>query len=788
MAGRILAGRYELGRLLGRGGMGAVWSAQDLLMRREVAVKLLPHQGDSPDEAQLFFREAQTAGALNHPGVVTVYDLGTDPDDGTLYLVMELLAGRDLAQVLRTESPLPIDVVVDWAAQTADALDAAHRAGIVHRDLKPANLMLTDRGTIKILDFGIARRLTTGAQTSFVIGTPGYIPPERWRDGFGDARADLYSFGCLVHELLTGDIPFTSPDPVAVMYAHIETPPAAPSIRRPEVPEELDRLVLALLAKEPDDRPDTAATVRDALRTGRFDTLPRDAAPPAGPGGAATTTVNPAAAARPAPDPIAADTQTAPGGGRSTADPSDVGPPPAASPLPDAVPAEPGAARGAPSRRTFLRVGGAAMAAAAAGAGAWAVLTRGDDKNPGAANTGDGPPGGTSPSAPAPPSTAPPRVTGLRPWVVDLGSEAPVEPALGDGVLFTGTLNSDILFAFAPDNGTELWRFPGLDPGSGIATDGKVVYVASPQDSSLLAVDARTGRPSGWQFVLDSGASAMNPIVARETVLTTGYADLKGERALYGVDRTTGRERWRLTGLGEGVPVLFADAVYASVGRTVHSADPAGGTTNWTSPTAADVHAIQVTDNAVYATSRHGETDIVTALDRASGAKLWERRGGRDGIVRGPAEGNGLVYFGDQNGVIQGCDPRTLAVRWEFRAKEATEVEAAVGGFVYLVYREKPALRGVVAVDAATTAQAWMYPTKADPGPVVVADGVLYTAAAGDAVHAVDPVGGTRRWTYPLTNAGQQVHLTAFGEALYASAESGTIYALNTATGKGPAL
>ncbi|NBE56686.1 serine/threonine-protein kinase, partial [Streptomyces boluensis] len=274
---RVLAGRYELGELLGRGGMGEVWAAWDSVVRRQVAVKLLKRGGGSADEERRLLREAHTAGGLNHPGVVTVHDLGQD-EDGTPYLVMELLAGHDLSRVLRQDGPPTVERAVDLAAATAAALAVAHDAGIVHRDLKPGNLMLTPDGTVKILDFGLARFATTATTASQAIGTPAYMPPERLLGRPGDARGDLYALGCVLHELLTGDSPFGNLEPAAAMFAHVHTEPNPPSTKRVDVPAALDALVLDLLAKSPDDRPATAHEVHERLRA--LTLTPHDSVPP----------------------------------------------------------------------------------------------------------------------------------------------------------------------------------------------------------------------------------------------------------------------------------------------------------------------------------------------------------------------------------------------------------------------------------------------------------------------------------------------------------------------------
>ncbi|MCX5211129.1 tetratricopeptide repeat-containing serine/threonine protein kinase [Kitasatospora sp. NBC_00240] len=264
--GRVIGGRYELGALLGRGGMGEVWAATDLLIGRPVAVKTLPqyHSEAAPQEVESFFREARTVGSLSHRGIVTVHDVGQDTG-GTLYLVMELIPGRDLGRVLKDGLP-EIATAVGWTAQVADALAAAHASNVLHRDLKPANLMLVPGGAVKILDFGIARyTAATGAQASRVIGTVAYMPPERLRGKVGDARGDLYSLGCLLHELLTGTPPFGAGEVAALLFAHLDRTPEPPGATRPGVPAALDGLVLDLLAKDPARRPPSAMEVAGRL-------------------------------------------------------------------------------------------------------------------------------------------------------------------------------------------------------------------------------------------------------------------------------------------------------------------------------------------------------------------------------------------------------------------------------------------------------------------------------------------------------------------------------------------
>ncbi|BCL32743.1 tetratricopeptide repeat protein [Streptomyces aurantiacus] len=278
---RLIQGRYRLLDLIGRGGMGEVWRARDESLGRQVAVKCLKPLGHQHDHSftrvlrERFRREARVAAALQHRGVTVVHDFGES--DGVLYLVMELLDGRNLSQLLEDnkQHPLPVADIVEVADQVAAALAYTHRQGIVHRDLKPANIMRLDDGTVKICDFGIARlghdigftsRLTG---TGIAMGTPHYMSPEQIGGSDVDQRSDLYSFGCVLYELATGAPPFDLDDAWAVLVGHRDTPPEPPRSHRTELPEFLDRIILDLLAKEPGQRPHDAREVGHRIDAGR---------------------------------------------------------------------------------------------------------------------------------------------------------------------------------------------------------------------------------------------------------------------------------------------------------------------------------------------------------------------------------------------------------------------------------------------------------------------------------------------------------------------------------------
>ncbi|WP_433548868.1 tetratricopeptide repeat protein [Streptomyces sp. CA-294286] len=279
---RLIQGRYRLLDLIGRGGMGEVWRAQDESLGRHVAVKCLKPVGAQPDQAisgvlrERFRREARVAAALQHRGVTVVHDFGEY--EGVLYLVMELLEGRNLSQLLEDnkQHPLPVHDVVDIAEQVAWALAYTHEQGIVHRDLKPANIMRLADGTVKICDFGIARlghdigytsRLTG---TGIAMGTPHYMSPEQISGVGVDHRSDLYSLGCVLYEIATGVPPFDLDDAWAVLVGHRDTTPEPPRTHRAELPEFFDRIVLDLLAKTPDGRPADAKDLGRRLTDGRL--------------------------------------------------------------------------------------------------------------------------------------------------------------------------------------------------------------------------------------------------------------------------------------------------------------------------------------------------------------------------------------------------------------------------------------------------------------------------------------------------------------------------------------
>jgi len=265
----VLAERYQLDRSLGNGGMGEVFEATDLTLHRNVAVKLLSPSlvQDEPARAR-FLREARALAQVNSPHVVAVYDAGEDAERP--YLVMELVEGTTLEHELERAGRLEPPRAVAIAKDIASGLASAHEQGIVHRDVKPSNVFLTPSDAAKIGDFGIARlerpdaTLTLTGQT---FGSPPYVAPEQATGGKVDARADLYSLGCVLFQMLVGRRPFSGDDAVSLVYQHVHTTPPRVDSLHPEVPVALGDLVAGLMAKDPDDRPDSAEEVRRALES-----------------------------------------------------------------------------------------------------------------------------------------------------------------------------------------------------------------------------------------------------------------------------------------------------------------------------------------------------------------------------------------------------------------------------------------------------------------------------------------------------------------------------------------
>lgn len=272
---RILGNRYRLGAVIARGGMAEVWTAHDLTLDRRVAVKIL-HPGLTADDASIerFRREARATAQMAHPNIVSVYDTGED--DGTVYLVMEYVEGDTLRRLLDSQGPLPVERAIELTAQIADALDESHRRGFVHRDVKPANVLIDGAGRAKVTDFGIAKLVGDSGdltRTGVVVGTARYLSPEQLRGDDTDHRTDVYSLALLTYEMLAGRAAFGGDTDISSAVSRMTSDPEPLTVARPDLDPAVAQAVERGLARERDDRWESAAAFRDALR-GRAATAP----------------------------------------------------------------------------------------------------------------------------------------------------------------------------------------------------------------------------------------------------------------------------------------------------------------------------------------------------------------------------------------------------------------------------------------------------------------------------------------------------------------------------------
>jgi serine/threonine-protein kinase len=297
-------GRFELVAEIGRGAMGIVYRAKDPMLERTVAIKTV-NMGMDKDGAEMyekrFYQEARAAGGLNHPNIVTVYDIGKTSD--LCYMAMEYIEGPELRTLLLPGKPLPVPRALSIAAQVAEGLSYAHERGVVHRDIKPANIMVPDNAPVKITDFGIARMRSSNVQTQtgMMMGSPKYMSPEQVIGKRADHRSDIFSLGVILYEMLTGAAPFTGESVNAVMYQIVNFVPPAPSAVNPGAPAALDVIVGRMLAKALDERYQSAAEIARGLRECEQQVH----------AAAGTTATQPVVALAPAPTVVGADVKTA---------------------------------------------------------------------------------------------------------------------------------------------------------------------------------------------------------------------------------------------------------------------------------------------------------------------------------------------------------------------------------------------------------------------------------------------------------------------------------------------
>jgi len=266
--GQLIGKRYQIQKLIGRGGMGSVYEVQDQQENRILALKILNLSAVEDDSEQRFMREFEMLSKMNHPTVLKVYNWGRYEDQ--LYFVSEFISGRDLKSEIKTRGPWPAEEAAKLTAVVADALAVAHSMGIVHRDIKPHNIMIANDGSVRLLDFGVARKTGAGMETltktGMIVGTPEYMSPEQFGTHRVTERSDIYSLGVVLFELLTGQIPFGGETPIVIAMKVIQQPAVPPQSVRKDIPEWIDRIVLKCMEKEPQNRYLSAAQLAEDLR------------------------------------------------------------------------------------------------------------------------------------------------------------------------------------------------------------------------------------------------------------------------------------------------------------------------------------------------------------------------------------------------------------------------------------------------------------------------------------------------------------------------------------------
>jgi len=456
--GMLIAERYQLGPSLGRGGMGEVFQATDEQLGRPVAVKLLLPSDRDARAGERFQREARAAARLSDPHVVSVYDFGHHGDG--FFLVMELVEGRTVAAELVRSGPMPKERAIDIVEQAAAGLAAAHREDVVHRDVKPANLLVTADGTVKVADFGIAHLpddgTTTLTATGQIVGSTHYLAPERARGAQAGKAADVYGLGCVLYQLVTGQPPFTADHPAAILYQHVDTAPAPPSLTRPELGGPFESVLLRMLAKDAAVRPSAAEIAGGALR----------AQPDLGP--VVATISVPAAAADG--DPV--------------------------------VTAEQPIAPEPPPRRKALLVGGIAVLATGAAVLAGVVLNHDGPRLPPTTDVGPGPGSHATTPRPAATKTAAAGATSAgsptsaRPTRRTSGQPTPSAPSSGASSPATSSPSTSAPSSAAPSSTTPSASASATQTASPSSTPSSNSPASSPSPASPSPSPQRTESPA----------------------------------------------------------------------------------------------------------------------------------------------------------------------------------------------------------------------------------------------------------------------------------------------------
>ncbi|MEV0097262.1 PQQ-binding-like beta-propeller repeat protein [Streptomyces sp. NPDC050738] len=754
MGEALLAGRYQLQRLVGRGGMGEVWEAFDERLGRTVAVKvvsLLAGGGSAAGELRArFLREARITAALEHPRIVAVHDLGeaVTAEGSTPFLVMEFLRGSGLETVVG-RGPVSAQDTAEWGAQICDALAAAHAGGILHRDIKPANVFVTANAGVKVLDFGIARAADPAGigdlltRTGTIVGTAAYMAPEQAR-GRPEERSDLYEVGCLLFELLTGTLPFSAPDALGYLTAHLNDSPPPPSSVRPGIPAAWDELILRLLEKDPDRRFTSAAELGAALRAlNGAGQVPAQWTPTVvDPGGPPT---------QPSPDATTAHVPNPPG-----------------PPGPRAL-----------TRRSALQWGVGVVALGAAGTAAALYLTEEPGKGPVAwsLNVGD---------------------------AQKLDRTNPTSIVSGDRWYVTSGNGPLMVHAFDAARGTRLWKATlngqnwtgGGGPQFAIVEDAAIVK-SKPADESTLGInafDTITGKRL-WSYQLDS--------LSWDVHRPSGLVIVSGDTSVAGLDPRTGKDRWRfLTGNPAGAPeraLCVGDLVV--IGDTALSART--GKTVWRQPGLIARNGLAHSLGKfllLYEAGKQAATDLVCRSVR-TGDVVWRMPFKDHEDPAGSAEGtwqatvSGTTVFlplaaGDRRRPTA-VDATTGTVKWTYNGpyqraseydtdgsyKQIAGVQGVVGtgGGIAL-----PTGKGTVCLDADNGRERWHC---ADEGAALSGNYLLFTTPHDHAftkwahLRVLDAKSGREVWSGDFTTTFATDPQSSNGRIYIADKES-TLWAL----------
>ncbi|MFK8909766.1 protein kinase domain-containing protein [Streptomyces sp. YS-3] len=640
---RLLAGRYELSDRIGSGGMGEVWRGWDRVLHRTVAVKVLPGFAADIQAADRLEREARAAARISDDHVVTVHDYGRDGD--TVYVVMELADGRALDAVLREEGLLSLAQAVDWTRQVCLALAAAHAKGVVHRDIKPANVMIGSGGKVKVVDFGIAwfdpaLGLERLSRSHAVLGSAPWMSPEQARGRSVDHRSDLYSVGCLLHQLLTGQTPFGQRDALGHLVAHAMEAPDRPSARRAGIPDELDRLVLDLLAKEPGGRPASALDVADRLqRIGAgLNSIPDSE----------RVAVQPRQGAQQLPvSREGSGTVGLTAGGDADA-PATAPPDPDTAEHPQPVPP----AAHTVKRRTLLV--GALVTVVTGGVVAVTVLR---DPPDGGGTDGKGSKGPVQPSPGA--TSAPAQVIWQKPAK---GLPLPVARC-GKAVLADG---EKALHAVDIGSGRELWAFPDAPEDKEhdwtISAAG-VLYTSS--EGRVNQVEAVSGK-NQWSYTLPLGddsisasGSASLRFSADGKTLYAAMADL-----VVALNPATGGALWTWKSPKTPINGLYAPSdkiilirAMANVDNMLYALSPITREVVWQ----GSVDRVEVHNGQVFTTG-YNQGSAMSVLNIADGTVRWEAKGTLD--LYFPAAKTGVYADYPTEGTLTGISLDTGKTVW----------------------------------------------------------------------------------------------------------------------------